>query len=491
MKSPLLRVFFGSFFQNWLGFVLGPLCFTLSLLISPGNIGLSKEAFAVIGMIVWMAVWWITEAVPIPVTALLPIILIPLLGIDTITATTSAYSNPLIYLFLGGFFLSIAMEKWNLHKRIALSCMKIVGTKPGNQLAGIMGVTAFLSMWMSNTATAVMMLPIAQCIIELKKQHSGSESDGFAKALLLGIAYAASIGGIATLIGSPPNALLAGYLQKNYNINLGFSEWMLMGLPLSLVMLVVTWILLGKVLYRLDDASCENKTMSEACAKMLKDCGPMSKQEKLVLLIFVSVALSWIFRPLITQLTGLALDDTIIAILGVLALFMVPTDLKGGRGVLAWEDAKKIPWGILLLFGGGLSLADQIQNTGLAEFIASAVAGVSASAQPLVVLIMIVTVIVFLTEVTSNTATAAGFIPLLGPIALALGGSLAPLLIGTTLGVSFAFMMPVATPPNSIVFSSGDLKIKDMMRAGFILNILSIAAIVLTASTLVPLIFQF
>lgn len=471
--------------------MLGPLCFTLSLLVSPGDIGLSEEAFAVIGMIVWMAVWWIAEAVPIPVTALLPIILVPMLGIDTITATTSAYSNPLIYLFLGGFFLSIAMEKWNLHKRIALSCMKIVGTKPGNQLAGIMGVTAFLSMWMSNTATAVMMLPIAQCIIGLKKQHSESKSDGFAKALLLGIAYAASIGGIATLIGSPPNALLAGYLQKSYDISLGFSEWMLMGLPLSLVMLVVTWILLGKVLYRLDDASCENKTMSEACAKMLKDCGPMSKQEKLVLLIFVSVALSWIFRPLITQLTGLALDDTTIAILGVLALFMVPTDLKGGRGVLAWEDAKKIPWGILLLFGGGLSLADQIQNTGLAEFIASAVAGVSASAQPLLVLIMVVTVIVFLTEVTSNTATAAGFIPLLGPIALALGGSLAPLLIGTTLGVSFAFMMPVATPPNSIVFSSGDLKIKDMMRAGFFLNILSIVAIVLTASTLVPLIFQF
>jgi sodium-dependent dicarboxylate transporter 2/3/5 len=472
---------------NYVGLVTGPALFLIFFLTDPISPDLSRNAWLVFGLVAWMATWWITEPVPIPATSLLPIFMFPLLGIDNITAAAAPYANPLIYLFFGGFILSIAMEKCNLHKRIALLTLLIVSRKPSHQVGGLMIICAFLSMWMSNTATAVMMLPIAMSIITLKREQYSKS--GFGQALLLGIAYSASIGGLATLIGSPPNALLAGYLQNNYGITLGFSEWMMAGLPLSIIMLILTWFLLTKIFFNLD-ADGEIMNIRKQFRSELEALGPVSRAERIVIAVFIMAAVGWIFRPLINNWLGLDLNDTMIALFAATLLFIVPKRVSNYTHVLDWDDTKNLPWGVLLLFGGGLSLAAQIEKSGAAEFVANQVA-VLSGVNTIVLILLVVSVIVFLTEVTSNTATAAGFIPLLGPVAISLGVGLAPFLIPAVMATSFAFMMPVATPPNAIVFASGELKISDMMRCGFWLNLLSIGLITIFAITLVPLLFNF
>jgi solute carrier family 13 (sodium-dependent dicarboxylate transporter), member 2/3/5 len=472
---------------NYVGLVTGPALFLIFFLTDPISPDLSRNAWLVFGLVAWMATWWITEPVPIPATSLLPIFMFPLLGIDNITAAAAPYANPLIYLFFGGFILSIAMEKCNLHKRIALLTLLIVSRKPSHQVGGLMIICAFLSMWMSNTATAVMMLPIAMSIITLKREQYSKS--GFGQALLLGIAYSASIGGLATLIGSPPNALLAGYLQNNYGITLGFSEWMMAGLPLSIIMLILTWFLLTKIFFNLD-ADGEIMNIRKQFRSELEALGPVSRAERIVIAVFIMAAVGWIFRPLINNWLGLDLNDTMIALFAATLLFIVPKRVSNYTHVLDWDDTKNLPWGVLLLFGGGLSLAAQIEKSGAAEFVANQVA-VLSGVNTIVLILLVISVIVFLTEVTSNTATAAGFIPLLGPVAISLGVGLAPLLIPAVMATSFAFMMPVATPPNAIVFASGELKISDMMRCGFWLNLLSIGLITIFAITLVPLLFNF
>lgn len=465
----------------------GPLLFLLTLVSEPWFSGMSANAWLITGLTCWMALWWITEPVPIPVTALLPIVIVPLVALDTIGNVTAPYAHPLIFLFLGGFMLSIAMERWNLHKRIALLTMLLVGTKPSQQIAGIMLVTAFLSMWMSNTATAVMMLPIGLSVIAMQ-QEQGINNDNFAKAVLLSIAYAASIGGIATLIGTPPNALLAAYLERSYQIQLSFSDWMLFGVPLAISLLLVCWLWLTQFHFRLYKMpSVDSRALYR---QKLSALGVMHNAEKLVLMVFSLAAFFWVFRGPLSSISGIKLDDTLIAIFAASLLFILPVSLKTGQRILNWEDCQKLPWGVLLLFGGGLTLAAQIDNSGLSGYIATQI-GQLGSINLILLIVLVTTVIIFLTEITSNTATAAAFLPLLGPVAVSLDTSAAMLVIPAAVAASCAFMMPVATPPNAIVFASGKLKIIDMVKAGLVLNLAGIALITLAVLFLARYIFNF
>lgn len=467
--------------------LLGPLLFLLTLVSEPVFSGMSANAWLITGLTCWMALWWITEPVPIPVTAMLPIVIVPLISLDTIGNVTAPYAHPLIFLFLGGFMLSIAMERWNLHKRIALLTMLLVGTKPSQQIAGIMLVTAFLSMWMSNTATAVMMLPIGLSVIAMQQEH-GMHNDNFAKAVLLSIAYAASIGGVATLIGTPPNALLAAYLERSYQLQLSFSDWMLFGVPLAVSLLLVCWLWLTQFHFRLDNLpSVDSRALYR---QKLSALGTMHNAEKLVLMVFSLAAFFWVFRGPLSNISGIKLDDTLIAIFAASLLFILPVSLKTGQRILNWEDCQKLPWGVLLLFGGGLTLATQIDNSGLSAYIATQI-GQLGSINLVLLIVLVTTVIIFLTEITSNTATAAAFLPLLGPVAVSLDTSAAMLVIPAAVAASCAFMMPVATPPNAIVFASGKLKIIDMVKAGLVLNLAAIVLITLAVLFLARYIFDF
>lgn len=469
----------------WLMLCLGPLVMLTTLFMDPPSAGLSVEAWRTAGLAFWMASWWISEAVPIPAASLLPLFIVPLAGIANIKAVAAPYAHPLIFLFLGGFLISIAMERWNLHRRIALKTMLLAGSKPSIQVLGIMLVTAFLSMWMSNTATAVMMLPIALSVIKIVTDRDPN-NDKFGKAMLLSIAYGASIGGIATLIGTPPNALMAAYLSDSYGIEIGFGQWMKLGLPLSLIMLVLTWVWLTKISYKVDQAG--DVSAKSVFREQLSKLGAMSAGEKKVLFIFLFAALGWIFRPYIAKATGIGLSDTGVAMAAAILLFTLPVRSGSNERVLDWESAKNVPWGILILFGGGLALASKIKASGLADFIALQIQG--ADTISLLAGILVVTALItFLTEVTSNTATAAGFLPLLGPVAESITGTPMIWVIPAAIAASCAFMMPVATPPNAIVFGSGQIRMGDMIRAGFLLNIIAIALITLTSVTLLPFVF--
>ncbi|MEH0758285.1 DASS family sodium-coupled anion symporter [Vibrio sp. 16] len=470
----------------WFMLCLGPLVMLATLVMEPPVAGLSVDAWRTAGLAFWMASWWISEAVPIPAASLLPLVVVPVAGIASIKQVAAPYAHPLIFLFLGGFLISIAMERWNLHRRIALKTMLYAGSKPSIQVLGIMLVTAFLSMWMSNTATAVMMLPIALSVIKIVTDRDPNNNQ-FGKAMLLAIAYGASIGGIATLIGTPPNALMAAYLSDSYNIEIGFGQWMMLGLPLSIVLLVFTWLWLTKFSYKVDQAG---EVSSKSVFKdQLDKLGAMSAGEKKVLFIFAFAALGWIFRPYIAKATGIGLSDTGVAMMAAILLFALPVKSGSNQRVLDWESAKSVPWGILILFGGGLALAAKIKSSGLAEYIALQIQG--ADTISLVMGILIVTALItFLTEITSNTATAAGFLPLLGPVAESITGTPMVWVIPAAIAASCAFMMPVATPPNAIVFGSGQLKMGDMIRAGFLLNIVAIALITIASITLLPLIFN-
>ncbi|KHT45079.1 SLC13 family permease [Vibrio sinaloensis] len=470
----------------WFMLCLGPLVMLATLVMEPPVAGLSVDAWRTAGLAFWMASWWISEAVPIPAASLLPLVVVPIAGIASIKQVAAPYAHPLIFLFLGGFLISIAMERWNLHRRIALKTMLYAGSKPSIQVLGIMLVTAFLSMWMSNTATAVMMLPIALSVIKIVTDRDPNNNQ-FGKAMLLAIAYGASIGGIATLIGTPPNALMAAYLSDSYNIEIGFGQWMMLGLPLSIVLLVFTWLWLTKFSYKVDQTG---EVSSKSVFKdQLDKLGAMSAGEKKVLFIFAFAALGWIFRPYIAKATGIGLSDTGVAMMAAILLFALPVKSGSNQRVLDWESAKSVPWGILILFGGGLALAAKIKSSGLAEYIALQIQG--ADTISLVMGILIVTALItFLTEITSNTATAAGFLPLLGPVAESITGTPMVWVIPAAIAASCAFMMPVATPPNAIVFGSGQLKMGDMIRAGFLLNIVAIALITIASITLLPLIFN-
>lgn len=472
---------------QWLWLAIGPSLFLLSLIVAPPA-NMPIQAWYTAGFALWMGIWWITEAIPIPATSLLPIAVLPLAGMASVSQATSSYSHPLIFLFLGGFLISIAMEKWSLHQRIALHTMVRSGTNPYYQILAMMAVSGFLSMWINNTATTLMMLPIALSVIYVLEKK-GSNVENYAKALLLGIAYSASIGGVATIIGTAPNALMVAFLSDSYQIKIGFAQWMVIGLPFSALMIFIGWWWLTRSAFPLGKSNVD-KFDTSVFETQLHELGVMKLAEKMVLLVFVFAASAWIFRPLIAKGLGLPLTDTGVAIIAALLLFILPAKLQGYERVLYWRDAQALPWGILLLFGGGLALAAQIKQSGLADFIAQSLS--SLDVIPIVLGVILVTALItFLTEITSNTATAAGFLPLLAPVAMELTGSPLIWVIPAAMAASCAFMMPVATPPNAIVFGSDKIEIKDMVRAGLAMNFIAIVVISILTVLVAPKIFGF
>ncbi|TLX48301.1 anion transporter [Pseudoalteromonas phenolica] len=467
--------------------LLGPAIFLSTFLIDTPS-GMPDVAWKTAGLALWLGVWWVSEVVPIPVTSLVPIIAVPLAGINDIKSVTSVYSHPLIFLFLGGFLISIAMEKWHLHKRIALITMLKSGNNPKYQILAMMMVSGFLSMWINNTATTLMMLPIALSVIYVLRENNSS-CDNYGKALLLAIAYSASIGGVGTIIGTAPNALMAAYLWENHQIKIGFAQWMMFAVPFVFTMIVICWYWLTRFAFNVKQVG-NNAQLNTLFQKQVDDLGRMTLAEKNVLFVFVFAAVSWVLRPYLASWTGLNITDTGIAIIAALLLFVLPAKKDNKTKVMDWDAAQAVPWGILLLFGGGLALAAQIKSSGLAQYIADMLAG--ASAIPLILGVLVVaTLICFLTEITSNTATAAGFLPLLGPVAEQIAGTPLIWVIPAAIAASCAFMMPVATPPNAIVFGSGEIKIKDMVKAGFMMNIIAVLLITLLTMTLGSWVFGY
>lgn len=459
--------------MNWKNFFLvaGPLAFLIIKFIPIE--GLSTEGQAVLACTCWVAIWWISEALELSITSLVPIVILPLSGGLTIDQTTTSYGNPFIFLFMGGFIVGMAIEKWDLHKRIAYNIIGIVGTGEKRMILGFMVATAFLSMWLSNTATAIMMLPIGMSVMK----HLG-ERQPFSKNLMLGIAYAASIGGLATLIGTPPNLILAGVVREAFQIEISFLQWMLFGLPFASVLLMVTYFFLTR--YRITHpVNLEDLKMDVL--------GRMSIQEKRVGVVFSLVAFFWVTRSFLWNSLLPGLDDTIIAIAGALLMFIIPAG-EGKGALMDWKSAKKLPWDVLLIFGAGLAIAKGFSQTDLATWMASQFMAIDFLHAMWISLIVIAG-INFLTEVTSNTATASMALPLLITLAASLNMPPMPLLIGAAVAASCAFMLPVATPPNAIVFSSGKVKIGDMVRTGFWLNIASIILIFLFVHYWLPMIW--
>lgn len=467
-----------------IGLVLGPLLFALIQFGFKPD-GLSESGVSVLAVALWVGVWWVTEAVPIAVSALLPIVLFPLTGALDLSATTVAYGHKYVFLYLGGFFLAIAIEKVNLHRRIALSIIGLIGTRMRLIVLGFMVATAFLSMWISNTATAVMMLPIGLAIVAQYRDHPDTpenEHTEFGKMLMLAIAYSASIGGIATLIGTPPNLVFASMVKELYAIEIAFLDWMLLALPLSIVLLLLCWWYLTRIAVRLDSDDFPGGVAE--IKRQKKALGRMQSQEKRVLGVFVLTALAWICRSFLLSPYLPALDDTIIALCAGVVLFVLPGRQKS-TSILSWEDSKKIPWGILLLFGGGLAIATGFKDTGLAKWLAELL--IALDFLPLLLMtFMLVAAINFLTEITSNLATTAMILPVLAPLAAAMGVSPYVFMVGATLAASCAFMLPVATPPNAVVFGSGYVRMSDMIRAGLGLNLLSILIVTLWVYFILP-----
>jgi|AntAceMinimDraft_1070359.scaffolds.fasta_scaffold12355_5 sodium-dependent dicarboxylate transporter 2/3/5 len=474
-----------------IGFWTGLMGFA-AVLALPTPEGLSPEGWDLAAIAVLMAIWWVSETLPLAVVALIPIILFPLMDVSTLRNTTTPYAEPVIYLFMGGFIMAKALERWNLHKRIALFIVKTVGNKPNNIVLGFMLASAFLSMWVSNTATVIMMIPIAMSLVSVQRHELSDvvsqhriDQKHFLISLLLGIAYSASIGGLATLIGTPPNALLAGFLSSNYQITVGFTQWMKLGIPLVVIALPILYLLMNKVIFKVSaDFSVAKE---DEIANQWRDLGRISGPEIRVATIVILTALAWVLRPMLSEYVS-GLSDTGIAIACSVLLFGMPSGSKEQHRILVWEDCKSLPFEILILFGGGLTLAKAITDTGLAAWIANQ-AYLVENVPDLVLILLIVFTIIFLTEVSSNTATAATFIPLLYAIALELSINPFMIVIPATLATSCAFMLPVATPPNAIAYASGQIKIKDMVRAGFWLNLIMTLLCVGISYLLVPIIF--
>ncbi len=472
-----------------IGLYLGPIAFLLIYLFFHPE-GLNKEANAILAATAWIAIWWITEAIPIAVTALLPIILFPLTGGLDLSTTTASFGHRYIFLYIGGFTLAIAIEKWDLHKRIALSIINLIGTNISSIILGFMAATAFLSMWISNTATTVMMLPIGMAIIKQLKDNPDTIEDEnkiFGKALMLSIAYSASIGGVSTLIGTPPNLILAGVVQEVYGIEITFMRWFIFGLPISITLLVICWVYLTKFAFSFQQKSFPGG--KQEINRQLKELGPITHEEKIVLLVFVCTAIAWISRSFILNKFLPALDDTIIAIIAAVVLFLIPARRKN-KVIINWKEAVKLPWGILLLFGGGLALAEGFKSTGLAEFIGNQMTSLQGVTLLLLLLILIACVN-FLTEITSNLATTSMLLPILAPMALSIDVHPYMLMVGATVAASCAFMLPVATPPNAVVFGSGYLRIPDMVKTGIWMNTLSILVLTVIVFFLLPYVWGF
>ena len=471
-----------------IGLVSGPLSFILVILFFHPE-GLTLQANAILASTVWMAIWWITEAIPISVTALLPIILFPLTGGLELSETTASYGHKYVFLYLGGFIIAIAMQKWNLHKRIALNIISFIGTNVIKIILGFMVATAFLSMWISNTATAVMMLPIAMAIVDQLKDNPDTienENKIFGKALMLGIAYSASIGGISTLIGTPPNLVLAGVVEETFGYEITFSTWFKFGFPISLILLFLCWKYLTGIAFKFEQKSFPGGI--KEIKKQLQKIGTISYEEKLVALIFTLTAIAWVTRDILKLIIPV-IDDTIIVMISALIIFLLPTNDKKRR-LINWEEASKLPWGILLLFGGGMALASGFKESGLALWIGTQMTLLDGINLFLLLFFLIASVN-FLTEITSNLATTAMLLPILYPMAMTIDVHPFILMVSAAVAASCAFMLPVATPPNAVVFGSGYLRIPDMVRVGIWMNVLSIILLSVFVYYVLPYLWEF
>ncbi|PRX53829.1 SLC13 family permease [Flagellimonas meridianipacifica] len=467
-----------------IGFLLGPLSFFIILFLFNVD-GLSNEGKATLATAAWISIWWITEAIPISATALLPFVLFPLTGVMSVKDTAGAFANQMIFLFLGGFIIAVAIEKTNLHKRIALNIINAIGSNWNKVILGFMIATAFLSMWISNTATAVMMLPIGLAVIsQINAEEALQKKMGI--SLMLSIAYGCSIGGIATIIGTPTNVIFVGIAEDLYGESITFAQWMLLGLPFSMVMLLLGWLYLTKVVFKEKVEGIPGG--KNAIKAQLKALGKIKYEELMALIVFAVVASLWICSSFLLKKLLPGINDTLIAIVGALALFIIPSKRGRQSGIIDWKTAETIPWGILLLFGGGLALAEGFKTSGLAEWIGNQLTLFEVFPAILLVLAIII-VVNFLTEITSNVATAAMLMPVLAALAITIDVHPYFLMIATTIAASCAFMLPVATPPNAVVFGSGLLTIPKMIKAGLWMNLISIIIATVIVYFLLPLVW--
>ncbi|HJL95763.1 MAG: anion transporter [Gammaproteobacteria bacterium] len=473
-----------SLLKENFGFLLGVIAATLVILL-PSPDGLSTEGHKTAALFLLMGIWWATEAVPVAVTALVPLALFPILGIVDIQSAANPYANKTIYLFFGGFLIATAIQKWDLHKRIALFVLEYAGSNGASLIFGFMLTAALISMWVMNTATTIMLLPIGLAVITVVKETvkglSEQEMESFQLALLLGIAYGATIGGMSTLIGTGPNGMLAAFMADNYSLDISFVDWMKVGVPLSAFMLPCSWLILTRIIFKVEfETSQETRNL---LSTMKNELGTLDGPEFKVFVVFVLTALAWMFRTVLDDFSFLnGLSDAGIAMISALFLFLLPSGKKGA--LLEWKDAQEnVPWGLLVLFGGGLSLANAVQTTGLAVWMGNLIPqGISIA----LIVILVVTMIIFLTELTSNMATTATFLPVVA--AIAVQSNFNPLLVtaAVALAASCAFMLPVATPPNAIVFGSGLIKVPQMAKAGLLINILGILVVSMVAVLSVP-----
>lgn len=481
------KIDFGG--RQIVGWILGPLFLLLTLFL-PAPEGLGEAGWRTLGVAALMATWWICEPIPIPVTSLLPMVLFPLLHIFNIGDTTAPYANPIIYLFLGGFLIALAMERWKLHLRIALNLISVVGTKPSRIVGGFMIATAAVSMWVSNTATALMMLPIALSIANLVEaeahdEKSRGEAKTFSLVLLLSVAYSATIGALGTIISTPPSVMLAAFVSQTYGFQIGFAQWMMIGMPIVIVGIPIAWLLFTRVIFKV--SSIEVAKVAESIAEERRQLGPLSKAERRVATIFVMAALAWIFQPFLARFVPL-ISDTGIALMAGILLFITPVDLRRGEFLMNWQTAKKLPWDVFLLFGGGLSLAAAIGEHGVATWI-STIFDAAGGVPTFLLIAMISAFILIVTELNSNTATAATFLPIIGAVAVSVGENPLLFLIPTAMAANCTFMLPVGTPPNAIVFGSGKIPLPQMARAGVWFNLTFLVLIVVMVYVLAPLVF--
>ncbi|WP_088051118.1 SLC13 family permease [Virgibacillus dakarensis] len=474
------------------GLILGPLLFLLTLLLFQPE-GLSPEARAVLAVTLWVATWWITEPIPIAVTSLFPIILLPITGAMDGDTVVSSYGNDIIFLFLGGFFIATAMEKWNLHKRIALSIISVIGTSPQRIVLGFMVATAFLSMWVSNTAATMMLIPMGLAIINqatssLEKGEYAKEIPKFEKAVIFGIGYAATIGGLGTLIGTPPLSILAATVGKMFDTEISFADWMKVGVPVAILLIPILWLYLTKIVYKVNFRELPGG--KEQINKERRSLGGISYEEKAVAAVFTFAAFMWITRTFIWEniVHVPGISDGIIAMAATILLFLIPSKQEDGSKIMEWKDSKDIPWGILILFGGGLAIAAGFTETGLSDWIGNQLAGLEGM-NIFIIMLVATGVILFLTEITSNTATGTMIIPVVATLGLALNVHPFALMVPCAMAANCAFMLPVGTPPNAIIYGTGKLKITEMVKNGFWLNIISLSLIVVAVYFYLPVVW--
>lgn len=466
------------------GMATGVILAAVVALIMPDSV--SHEIRVTAAVAVLMGCWWITEAAPLAATALIPLVAFPAFGTADLDSIAPNYMSPIILLFLGGFILAMALQRWNLHKRIAIQIVLLIGVQPTRLIAGFMIATALLSMWVSNTATAMMMIPMGMSLVKmLEEQNLIPKKSKFGTSLSIGIAYAATVGGMGTLIGSPINVIVVGYIRETLGYPLTFLQWMSVGVPAVIILLTIGWVLVTKIMWRPEVDELPGGR--EIFEQQLRKLGKLRGGERVVLIIFVTTAASWVFVPMLTP-ADFWIDDTAIALLAGLACMTVPAKPREGVMVMTWSDAKDVPWDVLLLIGGGLALSAQITASGLSEWLGQSLTALSGAPMWLLTLVLI-TMLIFLTELTSSTATTAAFVPVVGGLAVALGLNPVILVVAAGMACSCAFMLPVGTPPNAIAYSTGAVSMSQMMRTGMWMNLICIALVTVIALTLVPAIF--